>query len=50
MCERVVSKDNFILTYCPERYETQKMCDEAINDCPAALKFFPGWFVTSKMF
>ena len=24
------------------------MCDEAVDDCLAALKFFPGWFVASK--
>ena len=25
------------------------MCDEAVGDCLAALKFVPDWFVTSKM-
>ena len=25
------------------------MCDEADDDCLAALKFVPDWFVTSKM-
>ena len=25
------------------------MCDEAVNDCLAALKFIRDWFVTSKM-
>ena len=25
------------------------MCDEAVDDCLAALKFIPDWFVTSKM-
>ena len=24
-------------------------CDEAVDDCLAALKFVPDWFVTSKM-
>ena len=24
------------------------MCDEAIDDCLAALEFIHGWFVTSK--
>ena len=23
------------------------MCDKAVNDCLAALKFVPDWFVTS---
>ena len=27
----------------------QKICDEAIENCLAALKFIPDWFVTSKM-
>ena len=25
------------------------MCNEAVDDCLAALKFIPDWFVTSKM-
>ena len=25
------------------------MCDEAFDDCLAALKFIPDWFVTSRM-
>ena len=25
------------------------MCDEAVDDCLAALKFIPYWFVTSKI-
>ena len=25
------------------------MCDEAVDDCLAALQFIPDWFVTSKM-
>ena len=25
------------------------MCDKAVDDCPAALKFIPYWLVTSKM-
>ena len=25
------------------------MCDKAVDDCPAALKFVPDWFVTTKM-
>ena len=25
------------------------MCDEALDDCLAALIFFSDWFVTSKM-
>ena len=38
-----------LTVYCPDKYKTQKMCDEAVDDCLAALKFIPDWFVTSKM-
>ena len=31
------------------QYKTQEMCDKAVNDCLAALKFIFYWFVTSKM-
>ena len=37
------------LVYCPYRYQTQRMSDETVDDCLAALKFIPDWFVTSKM-
>ena len=33
----------------PNRYKTLKTCDEAVDDCLAALKFIPDWFVTSKI-
>ena len=32
-----------------ERYKTQKMCDEAVDDCLAALEFIHDWLATSKM-
>ena len=33
----------------PDRYKTQRICDEAVDVCLAALKFIPNWFVKSKM-
>ena len=39
----------FLIVYCPDEYKTWRMCDEAADDCLAALKFIPDWFVTSKM-
>ena len=33
--DRVVSKDSFMQRYCPDRYKTQKMCEEAVDDCLA---------------
>ena len=45
MCDRVISEYPFMLVYCPDKHKTQKMCDEAVDDCLAALKFIPDWFV-----
>ena len=30
-------------------YKTQRICDEAVADCLAAIKFTPDWFVTKKI-
>ena len=49
MCERVISEDPFMLVYCPNRYKTQRMCGEDVDECLAALKSIPDWFVASKM-
>ena len=49
MFDRITSEDTFMVIYSPDRYRTQKICDEAIDDCLAALKFIPDWFVTSKI-
>ena len=49
MCDRVVFEDPFLRVYYPDKYKTQRMCDKAVDDSLAALKFVPGWFVTTKM-
>ena len=49
MCELFTMEDPFIQIYCPNRYKTQKMSNEAVDDCLGALKFIPDWSVTSKM-
>ena len=36
--------------YCPYKYITQEMCDEAVDDSIATLKLISNWFVTSKIF
>ena len=41
--------DHSLIVYCTDICKNQRMCDEAINDCLAALKPVPDWFVTSKM-
>ena len=38
-----------MLIYCPDRYKTQKMCKEAVDDCLGALKFISNWFIINKM-
>ena len=38
----VVSEDRFFLLIdCLNRYKTQRICDEAVDDCLAAVKFIP---------
>ena len=49
MCDSVVSEDTFLIVYCPDKYKSQRMCDEAVDNCLAALKFIPDSFVTCKM-
>ena len=39
----------FFIVYCPDKYKTQEMCDEAADDSLAALRLIPDWFVRSKM-
>ena len=39
----------FLCQYIVNGYKTERMCDEAIADCLAALKFIHGWFFTSKI-
>ena len=34
-------KTFFQWRYVPDQYKTQQMCDEAVDDCLAALKFAP---------
>ena len=45
----VVSEDPILMTYCPDRYKDQIVCDEAVDDCLAVLKFISDLFVIGKM-
>ena len=49
MFDRIISVDPFLIRYVPDQYKTQQMCDKATDDCLAAFKFVPDWFLTSKM-
>ena len=49
ICDIVNFLYPFLTVYCPDKYITQIMCDEAADDSIAALKLISDWFVTSKM-
>ena len=48
MCERINSEIPFSLRYILDQYKTQTICNKAVDDCLAALKLAPDWFVTRK--
>ena len=48
-CNSIISEDPFSIRYVCDQYKTPQMCDKALDDCLAALKFVPDWFVTSKI-
>ena len=49
ICEIVVSLYPFLVVHCPDKYITQVMCHEAVDDSLASLKLIFDWFITSKM-
>ena len=49
MFDSIVSEDPSLIVYCLDKYETQGICDEAVNDSLSALKLVLDWFVTNKM-
>ena len=49
MCDKIISENPFMLKYCPDKYITQKMCDEAADDFLTKLSFVTDWFFTSKI-
>ena len=40
---------SFCYKICSDEYKTHQILDEAADDCLAALKYVPDWFVTSTM-
>ena len=50
MWDRVVSEDPFLMVYCSDKYELQRSCDEAVDDCLAALKLISDCFLQVKLF
>ena len=49
MCDKVVSKDTFILKYCHGKYNTQEMFDKSVKPCLQTLIFVHDCFVRSKI-
>ena len=49
MCDKVVSKDTFILKYCHGKYKTQEMFDKIVKTSLQTLIFVPDCFVRSKI-
>ena len=49
MYDIVVSLYRFLIAYYLDKYITQRIWDEDVDNSPAALKLFPDWFVISKM-
>ena len=35
----IVSGNDYMIVYCPQKCKTERMCDEAVDDCLATLKF-----------
>ena len=48
-CDKVDSKEPFMLKYCLDKCKTQEIYDKAVDSYLLALKFAPDWFFTSKM-
>ena len=49
MCDKIISKNPFMLKYYPDKYITQKISDKAVDDFLQGLNFVLDCFVTSKM-
>ena len=46
---KLFEKKKIMLKYCPDKYKTQKRCDEAINSHLLILKLVPDWFIINNM-
>ena len=50
MCNKVVSKEPFILKHCLDRYKTQEIGVKAVDNFLPTLKLVPDWFVMNAVF
>ena len=49
LCDKVVFEDSFIVKFCHDKYETQKIYDKAVDSYLLALKLVPDWFLSNNM-
>ena len=49
VCDEVNFEDSFMLKYCPDRCNTQEICNKAVDASLSGLNFVPDWFVTTKL-
>ena len=48
LCNKVVSKETFMLKYCHDKYKTHEICDKAVDSYLLALKFVPDWLLRGR--
>ena len=48
MCDKVVSKEPFMLKYCPDKYKSQEMFNKTVDFYLITLKVVPDRFVVNK--
>ena len=41
MWDSIFCEDPFMIVYCPDKHKTQRMCDEVVDNSPAAVKSIP---------
>ena len=41
--KKCVTEDTFLVAHCPDKYITQKMCNEAVDDSLVTSKLIPNW-------
>ena len=49
MCDKVVSKDLFMIKNCSDKFKTQEICDKAVDSHLLTFKLVTDWIVTNKM-
>ena len=48
MCDKAILENGGTLESVLDCYRSLEMCDEAVDNYPHALKFFPDFYITEK--